>query len=108
MVSYFSSFYGIFVAYEISQHCAFLIISWTAETVENFLPSVSVSKTEITKMLSQYSRVMMCVSTIMLLILATVWGLHTCEFLVIKKSCLLTCVSDTQKGGRKFSTVSAV
>jgi len=84
------------------------VISWTAETVENFLPSVSVSKTEITKMLSQYSRVMMYVSTIMLLILATVWGLHTCEFLVIKKSCLLTCVSDTQKGSRNFSTVSAV
>jgi len=50
----------------------------------------------------------MCVSTIMLLILATVWGLHTCEFLVINKSCLLTSVSDTQGGGIKFSSVSAV
>ena len=84
------------------------IISWTAETVEKFLPPFSVSNPEITKMLSQYSPVMMCVSTIMLLILAMVWGLHNCEFLVINKSCLLTCVSDTQRGGRKFSTVSAV
>ena len=38
-------------------------ISWTAETVENFLPPFSVSETEITKVLSQYSSVMVCVGT---------------------------------------------
>jgi len=71
----------------------------------NFVPPVSVSETEITKMLYQYSRVIMCISTIMLLILATVWGLHTCEFLVSNKSCLLTCVSEGwQKVFHRFSS----
>jgi len=37
-----------------------------------------------------------------------VWGLRACEFVVTNKSCLLTCVSDTQRGGIKFSTVSPV
>ena len=83
-------------------------ISWTAETVENFLPLLSVSETDITKALSQYSSVMICVCTITLPILAMVWGLRTCELVVTNKNCLLTCVSDAEKGGRKFSTVSAV
>ena len=83
-------------------------ISWTAETVEKFLPPFSVSETKITKVLSQYSSVMICVGTIILPILAMVWGLRACELVVTNKSCLLTCVLDTQRGGRKFSTVSAV
>ena len=35
-------------------------------------------------------------------------GLRTCELVVTNKICLLTCVSDTGWGGRKFPTVSAV
>jgi len=72
------------------------------------MPPLSVSETEITKVLSQYSSVTICVSTIILLILGMVWGLRACEFVVTNKSCLLTCVSDTQRGGIKFSTVSLV
>ena len=34
-------------------------ISWTAEMVESFVPRVSVPETEISKMHSQYSRVIM-------------------------------------------------
>jgi len=51
------------------------------------MPPLSVSETEIAKMLSQYSSVMMCVSKVIWLILAMVQGLHTCEFVVTNKSC---------------------
>ena len=61
--------------------------------------------TEITKAVFS---VMMCVNTIILPILAMVWCLRTCEFVVINKSHLLTCVSDTQRADVKFSTVSPV
>ena len=85
----------------------YVVISWTAKTVENFMPLALVSETEITKAHSQDSSEMMCVNTILLLILAMVWGLRACEFAAINKSDLLTCISDTQKGSIKFSTVSA-
>ena len=48
------------------------VISWAGETVENFMPPLSVSETEITKVLSQYSSVTTCVSTIIFLILGMV------------------------------------
>ena len=38
-------------------------ISWTAETLQNFVPPLSVSKTEMTKVMPQYSPAMMCVGT---------------------------------------------
>ena len=58
------------------------------------MPPLSVPETEITKVLSQYSSVMMCVSTIILLILAMVWGLRAYEFIVINKGCLLAYISN--------------
>jgi len=61
------------------------------------MPPFSESETEVTRMLSQYSSVMVCVDTIILLILAMVWCLRTCEFVVINKCRLLTC----QRGGIK-------
>ena len=82
----------------------FPTISWTAETVEIFLPPLSVSETDITKALSQYSSVMICVRTITLPILAMVWGLRTCELVVTNKSCLLTCVLPFQQS--KIARVS--
>ena len=44
------------------------------------MPPLSATVTETTKVLSQYSSVMVCVNTIILLILAMVWCLRTCEF----------------------------
>jgi len=46
------------------------------------MPPFSESETEVTRMLSQYSSVMVCVDTIILLILAMVWCLRTCEFVL--------------------------
>ena len=44
--------------------------SWTGETVEIFMPTLSVPETEITRVLSQCPPAMICVGTIRLLILA--------------------------------------
>ena len=41
-------------------------------------------------------------------ILALVSSLHICEYVVINKFCLLTSVSDTDRGGTTFSTVAPV
>ena len=51
---------------------------------------------------------MMRVGLVILLILAMVSSLHICEFVVINKLCLLTSVSDTDRGGTTFSTVAPV
>jgi len=51
---------------------------------------------------------MMRVGLVILLILAMVSSLHICEFVVINKFCLLTSVSDTDRGGTTFSTVAPV
>ena len=40
-------------------------------------------------------------NTIILLVLAMVRCLRTCEFVVINESGLLICISDTQRGGKK-------
>jgi len=44
------------------------------------MPPLSATETETTKVLSQYSSVMVCVNTIILPILAMVWCLRTCKF----------------------------
>ena len=46
------------------------------------MPPLLVSETEITKVHSQYSSVMICVSRVILLTLVMVWGLCTCKFVV--------------------------
>jgi len=51
---------------------------------------------------------MMRVGLVILLILAMVSTLYICEFIVINKFCLLTSVSDTDRGGIKFSTIAPV
>ena len=51
---------------------------------------------------------MMRVGLVILLILALVSSLHICEYVVINKFCLLTSVSDTDRGGTTFSTVALV
>jgi len=93
---------------EVGSFGAALLLSLGLAKRWKILCHLSVSETEITKVLSQYSSVTICVSTIILLILGMVWGLRACEFVVTDKSCLLTCVSDTQRSGIKFSTASPV
>lgn len=73
------------------------------------MPLPSVSKTEMTKLRSQYSSMMQVLysSTALeqvpsYLMLATVSSLPICEFIVINKSCLFTCVSDTDRGKHKI------
>jgi len=51
------------------------------------MPPLSVSKTEITKVLSQYCSVMICVNMTILLMLAMLWGLRAYESVVTNKSC---------------------
>jgi len=72
------------------------------------MPPLSASKTEITKVLAQYSSVMGCVNTTIFRILALVLCLCTCKFVVVNKTRLLTHISDTQRGGIKISTVLPV
>ena len=62
------------------------VISWPAETWK-MLRALFVSKREITKLLSQYSSVIVSVDIIKWIM---VLSLHTSEFVVIKKRCLLT------------------
>ena len=73
-------------------------LPWAAERMENFVQSLSNTKTEMTKWLAQ-------------LVLAMVWSLHICEFIVIIKSYIWAYISDRHRhrqGQHKFSTVSAV
>jgi len=83
-------------------------ISWTAETVENFLPPLRVSETQVNKQLLLITRnSQVCkpqtVANISNMIVLT--RIITREYW---ESILVISVSHTETGGRKFSTVSAV